>query len=707
VEGAQKNKVVSPNDSMETGEPMEMGEAEGRQGPADQPAPLMDRVREYLAKRKLGQTAASQSQEGKKKPTLDPAGTYSTIKKFNENNLVKPNLNGMADSKMFAVGGFFNEGDSRMNIALLRTSYAKKINLSLSFDPTTKNCVCCKGEDSHLIEGGEEGAAPKVFILSDQCFPPYVQLTGGKCPVVIRVENGSLMDIVTSFLEVMGGSGMGVGSLVLLSSASHLGAVGSAAYADEFVRAARRLLAELGGRVDVRHGLPILLEGTDSPHLVRSLHEICHWLGNLRVNGERFPLVSFKKMLETPLGPEQQPDYELRLRMPVSLTQFENKLWASSGWTLPTAMKKLSVETEEELLKTLMVEIAGVYSVPLGELCTVTRSPVIPEKAKPKQASFVLVGSSHARRLGEALQELGATVETINMPSCAPQKGAVEKAVEELMEALVGDEKKHVVMLMLDNAAYFARTEEGSLIPARRGEHGTYHLDGELVIAPAEMFSRTLKICDPLLKMADSAETALLISPLPRYWLQPCCSDPEHAPNRGDVGFEDELYSGLEGLRRHMKDYLFMHRHRNVSVLNSSLLLTEVVTGSASSEANLEALRDQWGPDPVHPSPTCYGNMAKKVWDRVEAKTAGEGRSHPLSSTPGGGGRKRPRWFEAAEQESVSLPRRELGSHSSNQGAWSRGRPWRGRGTWHGGAAGWRGGRRPGRGGYGKHAKHH
>lgn len=82
------------------------------------------------------------------------------------------------------------------------------------------------------------------------------------------------------------------------------------------------------------------------------------------------------------------------------------------------------------------------------------------------------------------------------------------------MEALSGEKKKHVVMLMLDHAAYFARTEEGSLIPAHRGEHRSYHLDGELVIEPREMFSRTLKICDRLCRMSYSAQSALLVLPL-------------------------------------------------------------------------------------------------------------------------------------------------------------------------------------------------
>jgi len=48
-----------------------------------------------------------------------------------------------------------------------------------------------------------------------------------------------------------------------------------------------------------------------------------------------------------------------------------------------------------------------------------------------------------------------------------------------------------------------------------------------------------------------------------------CCDDVEHAPNRADSNFEEYLFSGLDGLRRHCKDFLFLHRTKKTKVLNS------------------------------------------------------------------------------------------------------------------------------------------
>jgi len=188
-----------------------------------------------------------------------------------------------------------------------------------------------------------------VIILSDQSFPPFLQLSNGKCLAVIRIENGSLIDLVTNFFEILGGTEIGVGSLVLLASANHLGSVGAAAYADE-----RGLRVRLGGCIDVRHGLPLLMDGSDSPHLIRSLYEVGDWLGNLKNKGERFPLCSYKKMLEISTGTltgtvtaAKQPEYETRLRLPVSLYEFESKIWASRFSDLPAKIHKLESKGEE------------------------------------------------------------------------------------------------------------------------------------------------------------------------------------------------------------------------------------------------------------------------------------------------------------------------------------------------------------------------
>lgn len=144
-----------------------------------------------------------------------------------------------------------------------QTNFAKNLNVSFSFDPTTLNCNNCGG-GIHKVVGvgkGGGGAWSVVYLLTNQNFPPIVpDWTGTDCLVIIRVENRTLLEVANAFLETFRGCSFGLGSLVLLSSATHLAWAGIAAYAEDFVCASRLLCGGLGAGVDVRHGLPLLLQ---------------------------------------------------------------------------------------------------------------------------------------------------------------------------------------------------------------------------------------------------------------------------------------------------------------------------------------------------------------------------------------------------------------------------------------------------------------
>jgi hypothetical protein len=60
------------------------------------------------------------------------------------------------------------------------------------------------------------------------------------------------------------------------------------------------------------------------------------------------------------------------------------------------------------------------------------------------------------------------------------------------------------------------------IIPECRHVDGTYHVDGALIIAPADMFTKSIKVYLPLLICATEAKK-LVLSPIPRYWLHRCC----------------------------------------------------------------------------------------------------------------------------------------------------------------------------------------
>jgi hypothetical protein len=120
---------------------------------------------------------------------------------------------------------------------------------------------------------------PPVFILSDQNFPPMAPAGGeGECLKVIQVENGTLHDLVEVFLGLSRGFDMPAGAVVLISSASHVAAVGAAEYAADFVRASGLLRGAYTGSVTVLHGIPFLIGGTCNTAAIRAIAEVELWI---------------------------------------------------------------------------------------------------------------------------------------------------------------------------------------------------------------------------------------------------------------------------------------------------------------------------------------------------------------------------------------------------------------------------------------------
>jgi hypothetical protein len=89
------------------------------------------------------------------------------------------------------------------------------------FDPRDLSCVVCSDSHSALVSR-EGGKTPITLVLSDQSFLPIIE--GGKgenCVRILRVEDGSLGEIVDLALEMFP-KGIPGNSVVLLGSRTHL-----------------------------------------------------------------------------------------------------------------------------------------------------------------------------------------------------------------------------------------------------------------------------------------------------------------------------------------------------------------------------------------------------------------------------------------------------------------------------------------------------
>jgi hypothetical protein len=74
-----------------------------------------------------------------------------------------------------------------------------------------------------------------------------------------------------------------------------------------------------------------------------------------------------------------------------------------------------------------------------------------------------------------------------------------------------------MIYLCLDGTAFYSMTDD-SIIPARRiAGTDNYHIDGALVIAPSDVFTKSIKMNIPLFSVPTDAKK-IVLSPLPRYW---------------------------------------------------------------------------------------------------------------------------------------------------------------------------------------------
>jgi hypothetical protein len=107
-----------------------------------------------------------------------------------------------------ALDGMVAMGERRILASSLKFDMKSKRIVSTSFkDDWT--CLHCgsHGTKPAFKKRGEAGtgSGEQAVVLSDQCFPPILPTNGGeKCLKILRVEDGSILDLVDEFMKALG-----------------------------------------------------------------------------------------------------------------------------------------------------------------------------------------------------------------------------------------------------------------------------------------------------------------------------------------------------------------------------------------------------------------------------------------------------------------------------------------------------------------------
>ena len=194
-----------------------------------------------------------------------------------------------------------------------------------------------------------------VIVLTDHAFPlAFPSQDGRKCLVSIRIENVGLAELVSYLFSLTEDTQVPIGSVILLTSASQLAILGTAAYAEELRVARGRISHHYRGAVDCVPVPPMLLQGTNSAPLIRYIGEIGEWVQSL-VGTEAtlagmFPTV-MEGLIQRGTGGKQAAVTH-HMCVPVSMRGEGSRLVVSVGKDdLPAASSPMSDYLEAKITK--------------------------------------------------------------------------------------------------------------------------------------------------------------------------------------------------------------------------------------------------------------------------------------------------------------------------------------------------------------------
>jgi hypothetical protein len=578
---------------------------------SDQPREedIAEKCRQFIMKAKEKTTEEIRNRMGRE------LLTYEAISSRNKKSRIAINILGTSPAPTPApeVTGWISLGDGRflsggLNMAL---NTWKIISTSFDADWTCLRCGSHGSRPAFKIRGeADSSCSIQVIVLSDQAFPAVIPAASVEnCIKILLIENAKLDDLVEEFCKLVGNRRVPPGTLLLLFSASHLADVGTAAYAEDYLEAEKKIKSKFGNLTRVGPLPPLLLDGTNSKQMIRSIFEIENWF-TIYYHGDLVFLedshVAAQEMLIR-LGEGKQSLEPWRIRLP---GKDGKKVYSSGGEdsrAVPCNIKPLTHLNEKELITGMIRELRSKLALDLDPNPSFERGLGIQSRAKVR-CNYLIVGSSNATRLRQAMESMGHSSCIVHLANWRIGRGCTEGLISMVKEAMKSSEPDTIVLQLLDSSCFYAKGPDGSRQLATRGPDGRFHMEGEVRVCSREVQLDHFDALKPLLDIFERRRV-LIVTPMPRYIVAGCCNEAEHCSNRGERGYRTSMLQGLEDIRYNLKEYLFHKGKRQVRVLDPNI----DIRGMTDSEV--------WDTDPIHPRPEVYKKIAEavlKMGDLVE-----------------------------------------------------------------------------------------
>jgi hypothetical protein len=548
----------------------------------------------------------------------EDALAYGTIRKHNLTKNTAVNIITGSKVEIPAAGCILALCDGRMRLADVAVVLGQKQTWSYSFCLRTMECIGCSqhaNSQPFPLRGSNCRGGRQLIWATDQSMPPMLPTSSTQqCVKIMPLESGSLKELAEGLVRTLSGRQVAAGSVVLMTSASNMTAVGTAGYTEDLVEAIKFLRSNLGDHL-LYGPLPnLLLNGCEDPITIRSCIEVGRWAAiafrdNSVLLGRSFALA--ERQLRARGTGELSTAHGHTLRLPL-VDNTDNRgdrnnnirhckiiVTSPGGDYWPSAVRVTSIEDEQDFVKCIMSEVRDNLAVDMEPEPKVDRWPEVPERSQGADAvkKFLIVGSSHATKLGSALRKTGAQAEVIYQSNWRIKRTSVTDMTERLYNKLEGGHVDAVVYCVWDNSVYYGLTDSGETKPAERDDNGQYHIEGDLITASKSALHAMFSTAKPMFEAAKGKH-CIIVTPMPRYLIKSCCEKAHHMPNARLQNFGTQLQRDLKEVSDHFRDFFFTAGFRLFKILDPCISWRG------------EELGTLWEDDPVHPSKAAYMKMA-------------------------------------------------------------------------------------------------
>jgi hypothetical protein len=285
--------------------------------------------------------------------------------------------------------------------------------------------------------------------------------------------------------------------------------------------------------------------------------------------------------------------------------------------------------------------------------------------------ALVLIGASHLRNIGQFIDQEAWKVFDLTAPNWRITNDAVQKKIAQVKDLASEIELKDAVCVLqlFDNSIYMVGGPGGVRHLPVRDSAGIYHVDGPLLVADkAGIKDLTAKLATLLQELGGCKK--LVLTPLARYWLSPCCDNVDHVSNYREKNYLPKLNMAVSGLQDYIRDSLYTCCISNYWVLCPNKMIGLGPRSVDISDSEAKEFAELWGDNPVHASLSVYHKMAiDLVTDLLDQEArysnpARVGRSVPAKRQKTDNSLNRAAWVSDCL---AALPRRDSQPGRSNR----------------------------------------